>query len=350
MAAILFTTGACGAVPRVTYRLPGIATVPLGAAVTDAAVAFGTTFCATLTHLDPLHADWGSCQQYLEARVTEQPPAEDEISQEWRVLIVGGLFSHCFEAKGVYAFEQATAHLWSDHHVPAVLLTVGGVDSPEHNAAQVAAYLQANPGQYIAVGHSKGAVDLMTALQNHQVARDNIRALVSVAGAISGSRLVDYGAAATIAGFRKAVKGSGLGECRIEDRGGIDSMRRANRHEFLRQWTPPRSLASYSIVGVVDEDHVSKPLRTMWKLESNYTRDQDSQMAAEEALIPGARFLGVALGDHWALALPLSDHPDAKIGARVDRNRFPRVALLEAIVRFVDHDLRTTTGARAGSR
>jgi hypothetical protein len=339
IATTVFATGACGVVPTVSYRLPGIVTVPLGSRVTDGAVAFGIVFCATLTHLDPQHADWGPCQQYLDARVTEQPPPQDEMSPDWRVLIVGGLFSHCFEAQNVRAFEQAAAHLWSAHHIPAVLLTVGGVDSPEHNAVQIADYLKANPGKYIAVGHSKGAVDLMTALQHHQVVRDNIRALVSVAGAVSGSRLVDYGTAATIAGFHKAVEDSGLGDCRIEDRGGIDSMRRANRNAFLRQWTPPAELRSYSIVGVADKDHVSRPLRTMWKLESNYSLDQDSQMTAEDAIIPGARFLGVALGDHWALALPFSEHPDPRIRARVDHNRFPRVALLEAIVRFVDRNL-----------
>jgi hypothetical protein len=347
---VVLMAAACGVVPKVNYRLPGIVTGPLGSVATDSAVAFGTTFCATLTHLDPLHADWGACQQYLEARVAEQPPAEDEISQDWRVLIVGGLFSHCFEARKVYAFEQAMAHLWSTHHIPAVLLTVGSVDTPGHNAVQIADYLQANPGKYIAVGHSKGAVDLMAALQNHQVARTNIRALVSVAGAISGSRLVDYGAAETIAGFHQAVKDSGLGDCRIEDLGGIDSMRRADRNAFLRHWAPPESLQSYSIVGVADADHVSKPLRTMWTLESNYTLDQDSQMAAEEAILPGARFLGAAVADHWALALPFSEHADPKIRARVDHNRFPRVALLEAIVRFVDRDVRTTTLSRAESR
>ena len=59
-------------------------------------------------------------------------------------------------------------------------------------------------------------------------------------------------------------------------------------------------------------------------------------MVAEEAIIPGARFLGVARGDHWALALPFSEHPNPDVVKRVDKNRFPRAALLEAIVRFVD--------------
>ena len=68
---------------------------------------------------------------------------------------------------------------------------------------------------------------------------------------------------------------------------------------------------------------------------ARYSQDQDSQVVAEEGILPGADFLGIAKGDHWALAVPFSDHPDPAIRKAVDRNRFPRVALLEALVRFV---------------
>jgi hypothetical protein len=255
------------------------------------------------------------------------------------VLIVGGIFSHCFERRQVYAFEQARAHLETAHQIDTHLLTVGSVDAPERNAEIIAEYLRRQPGKYIAVGHSKGAVDLMVALQNHEEARRNVLALVSVAGAISGSRLIDFGIAPTIFGFRKAVRDSGLGNCRIEENGGIASLRRPVRYAFLRHWTPPPTLRSFSIVGVVDREHTSPPLRFMWTLQSLYSIDQDSQMIAEEAVIPGARFLGVAKGDHWALALPLSEHPDKNVRKRVGpQNRYPRTALLEAIVRYVESE------------
>ncbi len=267
--------------------------------------------------------------------MTAQPPPAEDIPAGWQVLIVGGIFSHCFEEQRVYAFEQGRQHLETAHQMRAHLLMVGSVDAPERNAEKIAAYLKEHPGKYIAVGHSKGAVDLMVALHNHQVVRDNVAALVSVAGAISGSRLIDFGKDTTIVGFRKAVRDSGLGNCRIEDGGGIDSMRRDMRNAFLRTWRPASSLRMYSLVGVVDKDQTSKPLHTMWELQSLYSIDQDSQMVAEEAIIPGARFLGAARGDHWALALPFWEHPNQDIKKRVDKNRYPRTALLEAIVRYV---------------
>jgi hypothetical protein len=302
---------------------------------TDGSIEFGKVFCATLTHLDPSHADWGQCHDYLHARVSEQPPPVDDIPAGWQLLVVGGIFSHCFEAQRVYAFEQGRQHLEMAHGMRTHLLMVGSVDAPERNAEQIAAYLEKHPGKYLAVGHSKGSVDLMVALHNHQVVRDNVAALVSVAGAISGSRLIDFGRDATIVGFRKAVRDSGLGDCRIEDGGGIDSMRRESRNAFLRTWHPPSSLRTYSLVGVVDKDQTSKPLHTTYELQSLYSIDQDSQMVAEEAIIPGARFLGAAKGDHWALALPFWEHPNPDIKKKVDKNKFPRTALLEAIVRYV---------------
>jgi hypothetical protein len=334
LAALGMTASCIG--PRVTYRLHGIVTTPLGWKVTDSSRGFGEIFCATLTHLDPQQTDWGQCQQYLDATVSEQPAAQADISREWRVLIVGGIFSKCFEDRNLILFEQAKAHLEQVHHITTVILPVGSADTPEQNAAVIADYLSRNPGKYIAVGHSKGAVDLMMAVQKYDAAQKNIRALVSVAGAIGGSRLIDFGDRAVIDGFEVAVASSGLGRCRIDDHGGVNSMRRSVRNEFLRQWSPPASLRSYSVVGVTDKDHVSKPLQLMWKLQTLYSLDQDSQMIAEEAVIPGAQFLGVAKADHWALALPFSEYPDAKVRRKMEHNKFPRVALLEAIVRYID--------------
>ena len=69
----------------------------------------------------------------------------------------------------------------------------------------------------------------------------------------------------------------------------------------------------------------------MWTRVSYYSADQDSQMVAEEAMMPGARYLGVAKADHWALALPFTEAGHT----RVDHNKFPRTALLEALVRYV---------------
>jgi hypothetical protein len=92
-------------------------------------------------------------------------------------------------------------------------------------------------------------------------------------------------------------------------------------------------LRTYSLAAISTLKKTSKPLHTMWKTNAIYSIDQDSHIIMEESIIPGAEFLGVAKGNHWAVALPMSEHPKTK--EKVDQNLFPRDALLEAIVRYV---------------
>jgi hypothetical protein len=60
---------------------------------------------------------------------------------------------------------------------------------------------------------------------------------------------------------------------------------------------------------------------------------------ADDAVVPGGTFLGIARADHWAIALPFDEIADPVKRRRalrwVDKNVYPRTALLEAIVRFV---------------
>jgi hypothetical protein len=324
-------------VKKVDYRLKGVVTLPVGRSATDAVRPFAETFCATLAHLDPSGSTWGACDQYLEEKVSPQSPANAAILTDLKIMVVGGAFSECFDAKQVELFGPALDHLRSHGLLVGAPVPIDGTGTPEANAAAIDAYLQQpqNAGDYIAIGHSKGAVDLMAAIDRYASARTRIKALVSVAGAISGSRLADLGVHATIIGFQSAVRRAGLGHCAIKDHGGIDSLRRSVRYDAVRKWQAPASLRMYSVVGVTSRAQTSPVLHTMWDRNSYYSIDQDSQMIAEEAIIPGAVFLGVARGDHWALALPLSDHPNAGIRDRMKKNRFPRTALLEGIVRYV---------------
>ena len=107
------------------------------------------------------------------------------------------------------------------------------------------------------------------------------------------------------------------------------------RQSFLRQ--NPMPVPSYSIVGATSLDETSSVLKPSWKRLSVHARDQDGLMIAWEAVLPGARYLGSARADHWAIALPFEESEQTLKG--IDRNHFPRDALLEAIVRYVTADL-----------
>ena len=73
-----------------------------------------------------------------------------------------------------------------------------------------------------------------------------------------------------------------------------------------------------------------------------YAKEHDSHIMEWEAIVPGGRFLGRAKGDHSAVAMPFYGNPKVKKRALkiIDRNRFPRPALIEAAVRIVAEDLK----------
>ena len=315
---------------RVDYPVRPMMVTPIGSHATDVSVAFAKTFCAVLPHTD---GAWGDCGQYLETRVPQQPPVASPITTSLKVMIVGGAFSECFEKPGIYIFGPSIKHLEGHGVVFGPPVNICGTATPEDNARRIAKYLTANPGDYLAIGHSKGAVDLMTAIQHHEIAKKQIKALVSVAGAIGGTRLADLGTTLGVLGFGNALRRAGIGGCRIEDKGGIGSLKRKVRYEAMRNWKPPRTLRTYSLVAVSPREETSKPLRTMWKTNAIYSIDQDSHIIAEEAVIPGSEHLGIVKADHWAVALPMSEHP--KTQKKVNKNKYPRDALLEAIVRYV---------------
>lgn len=330
----MVASACAGVVPTVKYCLPGVVVVPVGATVTDSAGPFATTFCATLSHIDPSGTVWGACSRYLRTSIEQEAPATKPIPTGLGVLVIGGIFSHCFENRDVYLFSDARDHLTRVHGIATDVIRVSGVATPEVNANTIDTYLKQHPGNYIVVGHSKGAVDLMAALATSDAAQRQIKAFVSVAGAVYGSRLMDLGKALVIGGFQQAIDDAGLGPCEIADEGAVASLSREVRYAFNRSWAPPAGLQILSIVGVVDKDHTSGALHEARHRLGFYSQDQDSQVIAEEGIVPGAQFLGVARGDHWALALPLLGRSDLHVH-HVDQNLYPRIALLEAIVRYV---------------
>ncbi|MGB5517084.1 MAG: hypothetical protein WBO73_01265, partial [Gammaproteobacteria bacterium] len=65
----------------------------------------------------------------------------------------------------------------------------------------------------------------------------------------------------------------------------------------------------------------------------------DSQVLFYDQIIPGSTLIGFVNADHWALAVPIArTHPTIS-EMFVDQNDYPREALLEAVMRFVEEEL-----------
>ena len=69
----------------------------------------------------------------------------------------------------------------------------------------------------------------------------------------------------------------------------------------------------------------------------------DSQVLFYDQIIPGSALAAYLNADHWALAVPVACAHGFLSSTFVNHNDFPREALLEAILRFVEEDLSSRT-------
>src|ERR1700736_868192 len=194
-------------------------------------------------------------------------------------------------------------------------------------------HLKSDSRKYIVLGYSKGTPDVQEALANDPEAVQAVAAFVSVAGAAGGSPIADIMPAIA----DKWIKLLNLTSCEGDIPAAFKSLRRDVRRQFLTDH--PRSpVPSYSIATVSGKTTTSKMLLEAWQLMSVYG-DNDSQLASEDARIPGSYFLGTATADHLAIALPFEDLKEPGIRTVIDHGHYPRAALLESLVRFVTEDL-----------
>lgn len=331
-AVALMTLTACGAVaPPVTYPVMPSALTPVDADH-NKAKDFARVFCSTLPHLKDKdgHA-WGDCAKYLD--VTEAPRAQTAIATPYRFLFVSAFGAECF--KDVRAFSTSIAHLKEAHQIDVEYFAVAPFGSSEENGRSIAKHIDEGwaadkTRRYVLIGYSKGAADLLEALRLIAAPPTKVAALVTVAGTVGGSWLPDDVRALMQSSQPWIAPG-----CPGNVQDGIHSLTRELRLRFLRE--NPLPIPGYSIVAASALDETSSILRAAWRRLSIYAKEQDSQVVAWEAVLPGGKYLGAARADHWAIALPFEESPQPP--KAVDRNHFPRDALLEAIVRFVTADL-----------
>jgi len=295
---------------------------------------FANTFCSVLTKKNPDGGTWPACPQLMDAggSATVDLPA---LTNKYRVLIVPGFFSACTSSttppfgtgQDLLRKQGITVEMW-----------VPPNDSSEANGAAIAKYLQdhmlTDQRKYIAIGYSKGAPDIQSALAMNPAAKDAVAGFVSLAGAIGGSAIADV-LPAQAQGWIQRYK---LGACTGDIGTAFNSLKRETRRAFLAQY-PTVPVPSYSIPAVSTLQQTSKAMQETWRLMNAIASRHDSQLSLEDAMIPGSQFLGTAHADHLAVALPFDQATDASIRALADQGRYPRAALLEAIYRYVSDDL-----------
>jgi hypothetical protein len=196
--------------------------------------------------------------------------------------------------------------------------------------------------KYILVGYSKGGPDIQVTLAQEADVVNQVAAFVTVAGASGGSPIADLLPQVT----EKYMKTVPLKSCQGDLSTGFRSLKRETRQAFLAAHPIP-TVPTYSLIAKADQSTTSKALLETWRALLSYGTDEDGQLLKDDAIVPGAKFLGAALADHFAVALPFDKSADSAIRSGMDKASYPRAALLESLIRFVTADLETGTGASA---
>ena len=302
----------------------------------DKSAVFGDLFCSVLAIENPDGGDWGDCAQYITS-ASGNRVALGPISNQYRLLLVPGLMNTCFSSAPAY--KEGQAYLRQKYGLTVELLALPN-DSCEDNARKIADYLRdkmkTDTRKYIVLGYSKGVPDLQVALAREPGVAAAVAAFIAVAGASGGSPIAD-----SIPSMAdRWISQYSLPSCQGDLSQGYKSLSQNVRRAFLARYPDP-IVPTYSIPAVSDRTHTSKIFLNMWMLLSAFADRQDSQLVRQDAIVPGSSYLGDALADHFAVALPYESSNES-IRPFADKNHYPRTALLEAMVRLVIQDLNGT--------
>lgn len=318
--------------------------VPAAAAgVVDQRARFREIFCAVLAEHGPALPDYRPCDDALtrlgaEAAGTGAPVYLGPAKRPLVAMVVPGIGYECFEP-WLESRATSVSHLRTQGY-DGEHIRVDALSGTEHNARQIRDALMALPQtegapRIVLVGYSKGAPDIMEALATYPEIRGRVAAFVSAAGAIGGSALAND-ATENQVNMLRHFPGA---KCEPGDGKSIESLRPATRRKWLSEHPLPASVPSYSLVTLPQPERISRVLGSSYKKLSRIDGRNDSQVIFYDQVIPGSTLLGYLNADHWALAVPIARTHTTVGSMLVTENAYPREALLEALLRFIEEDL-----------
>ena len=194
------------------------------------------------------------------------------------------------------------------------------------------------------VGYSKGAIDILELLVTFPDVARQVAAVVSVAGAVQGSPLADD----LDWWYRTFLRDAFAGTCDPGDAQAVHSLRPATRTAWFEMHDLPEQINYYSLAAFTTAEHLSQGLKPAWRRLARDDRRNDGQIAAGDAVIPGATLLGYANADHWDMAISLESQMP-QLSSRASSRVLPRSELLEAALLYVSESL-AATGVAAASQ
>ena len=346
VAALCAVLAGCASEPLVpfsTETAPLILVPAAQAGVQDKRGRFREIYCAVLAARVGEVPDHRPCDDALTRLGSEPAPSGQPVplgasSRHLVAAVVPGIGYSCF-AKWLQPQGTVNEHV-SKYGYALTAIPVDALSGTTINARQIRDWVMARetgPGapRLVLIGYSKGTPDVLEAIVNHPEIHARVAAVVSIAGAVGGSPLANEAEqyqADVLQHFPGAACDSG-------DGGGVASLRPAVRRAWLARNPLPGNVPMYSVVTFPQPERISSILqRTNRKLNLIDGRN-DSQMIFYDQLIPGSTLLGYLNADHWAVVVPIARTHDTIGSLFVTQNAYPREALTEAVLRFVEEDL-----------
>jgi len=346
MLPVLFLLIACAGKPLNpwTTESPPLALVPVAdAGVDDRRGRFREIFCEVLESRGEEWPDYRPCEEAL-VRVADEPEGTGEPvdmgvnQQKVLALIVPGVGWECIEEW--LKIQDSVTSLLASFGFQAELLKVDGLSSSANNARQIrdkiaALHAEFDDNPILLIGYSKGAPDILQAIVEYPELRERVVAVISASGAIGGSPLANAADQKDLNIIRRFPGAN----CSQGDGGAIDSLRPATRRSWLARNPLPDDIAYYSLVTYPKPDRISSVLGSSYRKLSQVDARNDSQLIYYDQVIPGSTLLGFLNADHWAVAVPIARSHSFVGSTFVDKNDYPREAMVAAVLRFVSEDL-----------
>lgn len=310
----------CGSQPLVPYSTdlsPLVVGTAAQAGINDERARFRETYCAVLAARANDVPDYLPCEEALTSVGTEPAGtgAPVDLGPSKRRLVaavVGGIGYECFEPR-LNPTGSMVNHV-RQFGYDLTMLKVDPLSGTANNARQI-----------------------RDAVASYPEIHSRVAAVVSVAGAVGGSALADDSEqyqADLMRHFPGASCGSG-------DGGAVESLRPAVRKVWLAQHPLPDDLRYYSLVTLPNPERISSVLESSYEKLGRIDARNDSQVIFYDQVVPGSTLVGFVNADHWAVTLPINRTHGTVSALFVTKNAYPREALLEALLRFVEEDLAT---------
>lgn len=287
--------------------------------------------------------DYRACGEALtrvgdEPRPTGLPVTMGPSDEAFLVGLVPGLGWQCVK-NWLKQDNYAPLHV-AQYGFEVRLFEVDGLSSSENNARQIRDHIislsqddQARP--LILMGHSKGTIDILQAVVSYPKVSSRVVAVVSLAGAVGGSPLAEDMQQSKLNLLAKVPRSG----CETGDSGALASLDPGLRQQWLSDNSLPQGIRYYSVITYPDPQHISSGLKSDYMKLAEVDARNDGRLIFYDQFIPGATLLAFANADHWALSTPVARQSGISRSTFANKSHYPRAAMLEAILRYVEEDL-----------